>query len=88
MKNYIDRKAAKLSVLSLSNIVKYQYLTGEKILLKKLEKQLKTFEDQGKKQVDAIVNQNERLVALANEDDINLSYKKYLKNLLGRDMMK
>ena len=88
MKNYIDREAAKLSVLSLSNIVKYQYLTGEKILLKKLEKQLKTFEDQGKKQVDAIVNQNERLVALANEDDINLSYKKYLKNLLGRDMMK
>ena len=32
MKNYIDREAAKLSVLSLSNIVKYQYLTGEKIL--------------------------------------------------------
>ena len=87
MKNYIDREAAKLSVLSLSNIVKYQYLTGEKILLKKLEKQLKTFEDQGKKQVDAIVNQNERLVALVNEDGINLSYKKYLKNLLKRDIM-
>ena len=59
----------------------------KKYYKKKLEK-LKTFEDQGKKQVDAIVNQNERLVALANEDDINLSYKKYLKNLLGRDMMK
>ena len=60
----------------------------KKYYKKKLEKQLKTFEDQGKKQVDAILNQNERLVALANEDDINLSYKKYLKNLLGRDMMK
>ena len=34
------------------------------------------------------MNQNERLVALVNEDDINLSYKKYLKNLLKRDMMK
>ena len=32
MKNYIDREAAKLSALSLSKIVKYQYLTGEKIL--------------------------------------------------------
>ena len=32
MKNYIDREASKLSVLSLSKIVKYQYLTGEKIL--------------------------------------------------------
>ena len=63
-------------------------LQVKKYYKKKLEKQLKTFEDQGKKQVDAIVNQNERLVALANEDDINLSYKKYLKNLLGRDMMK
>ena len=59
----------------------------KKYYKKKLEK-LKTFEDQGKKQVDAIVNQNERLVALANEDDINLSYKKYLKNLWERHMMK
>lgn len=32
MKNYIDREAAKLSVLSLSKIVKYQCLTGEKVL--------------------------------------------------------
>ena len=62
-------------------------LQVKKYYKKKLEK-LKTFEDQGKKQVDAIVNQNERLVALANEDDINLSYKKYLKNLLERHMMK
>ena len=58
----------------------------KKYYKKKLEK-LKTFEDQGKKQVDAIVNQNERLVALVNEDGINLSYKKYLKNLLKRDIM-
>ena len=32
-------------------------------------KQTKTIEEQGKKQVDAITNQNERLEALTNKDD-------------------
>ena len=67
----IDREAAKISALS-SGKIKYEYLTGEKILPlnqqqiiqqvkftysplgKAFEKQIKTIEDQGKKQVKAI----------------------------------
>ena len=68
----INRKAAKISALSSGKIDKYEYLTGEEILLsnqqqiiqqakfnysplgKAFEKQTKTIEDQGKKQVKAI----------------------------------
>ena len=38
-------------------------------LRKTFEKQIKTIEEQGKKQIDAITNQNERLAALTNKDD-------------------
>ena len=60
----INREAAKISPLSSGKIDKYEYLTGEEILLlgqrrvikqvylvsfrKALEKQTKTIEDQGK----------------------------------------
>ena len=48
---------------------------------KALEKQTKTTEEQRKKQIDAITNENERLAALTNKnDDHEDSYKKYLKN--------
>ena len=68
----INREAAKISALSSGKIDKYEYLTGEEILLsnqqqiiqqakfnysplgKALEKQRKTIEDQGEKQVDAL----------------------------------
>ena len=68
----ITRKAAKISALSSNKIGKYEYLTGEEILLsnqkqiieqakftysplgKAFEKQIKTIEDQGKKQVEAL----------------------------------
>ena len=71
----INREAAKISGdirLSSGEICKYEYLTGEDILLpnqqqiieqakftcsslrKAFEKQIKTIEDQGKKQVDAL----------------------------------
>ena len=68
----INRKAAKISVLSSGKIDNYEYLTGEEILPsnqkhiieqakftysplgKAFEKQAKTIEDQGKKQVDAL----------------------------------
>ena len=70
---YINRKAAKISALSSGKIYKYEYLTGEEILLanqqqiieqakftysplgKAFEKQTKTIEDQGKRQVDALL---------------------------------
>ena len=38
-------------------------------LSKAFEKQTKTIEDQGKKQIDAITNQNKRLEALTKKDD-------------------
>ena len=50
------------------------------LLGKALEKQRKTNEDQGRKQVEAITNQNKRLTTLTNKDDHKDSYKKYLKN--------
>ena len=70
----INREAAKISASSSGKIHKYEYLTGENILLsnqqqiiqqakftysplgKAFEKQIKTIEDQGKKQVDALEN--------------------------------
>ena len=68
----INREAAKISALSSRKLHKYEYLTGEDILLsnqqqiieqtkftysplgKAFDKQIKTIEDQGKKQVDAL----------------------------------
>ena len=59
----INREAAKISALSSGKIDKHEYLTGEEILPsnqkqiteeKAFEKQTKTIEDQGKKQVDAL----------------------------------
>ena len=70
----INREASKISALSLGNIQKYEYLTGEDILRsnqqqiieqakftysplgKVSEKQIKTIEDQGEKQVNALEN--------------------------------
>ena len=68
----INREAAKISALSSGKLHKYEYLTGEDILLstqqqiieqtkftysplgKAFDKQIKTIENQGKKQVDAL----------------------------------
>ena len=68
----LNREAAKISALSSGKVHKYEYLTGEDILLsnqqqiieqakftysplgKAFEKQIKTIEDQGEKQVDAL----------------------------------
>ena len=72
----INRKAAKISVLSSGKIDKYEYLTGEEILPsnqqiieeakftysplgKAFEKQTKTIEDQGEKQIKAIKDNKE-----------------------------
>ena len=56
----ISREAAKISALSSGKIDKYEYLTSEEILAqftysplgKTFEKQIKTIEDQGIKQVE------------------------------------
>ena len=49
---------------------------------KAFEKQRKTIEDQGEKQIDTIVNQNKRLVALTNEDLYKDNYKKIFEELV------
>ena len=74
----INRKAAEISALSSEKIAKYEYLAGEKILLPdqskmieqaKLtysplgkEKQIKTIEDQGQKQVKGLEEHRKQLV--------------------------
>ena len=45
-------------------------------LVKAFEKQIKTIEKRGKKQLDAITNQNKRLGPLTNKDDHKSIYKK------------
>ena len=96
-----NREAAKISALSSEKIDKYEYLTGEEILLsykKTIEKarltysllrksfktQTKTIEVQGRKQVDAITNQNERVAALTNEDDHKENYNKIFEETFNK----
>ena len=62
----INREAGKILALSSCKVDKYEYLTGEKILSseqavftysslsKSFEKQIKTIEEQGKNQVEAL----------------------------------
>ena len=87
----INREAAKISALSSNKIHKYEYLTGEDILLssnqeiieqarftysplgKAFDKQIKTIEDQGKKQVDALntlKSDNNKKLEIKNEEII------------------
>ena len=72
----INRKAAKISAFSSGKIDKYEYLTGEFTNLPKFtysplgkafEKQTKTIEDPGKKQVKAIQDYKQ-LVNIDNDD--------------------
>ena len=51
-------------------------------LAKSLEKQRKTIEDQGRKQIDATTNQNEILAALTNKDDHKDNYKEIFEKLV------
>ena len=43
------------------------------------QKPIKAIEDQGRKQKDAITNQNERVAVLTNKDDHKDNYRKYLE---------
>ena len=75
----INGEAAKISALSSGKIDKYEYLTGEEILPsnqqqiiekakftlgKAFEKQIKTIEDQGEKQVDALKTSHKKLPSI------------------------
>ena len=51
-------------------------------LRKALEKQRKIIEDQGRKEIDAISSQDERLVALTNKDDNKNNYKEIFEELV------
>ena len=90
----INREASKISVLSSSNIQKYEYLTGEDILSSNqqqkieqakftysaleiaFEKQIKTIEDQGKKQVNALENLKTKAIIYKSVDDDNTPISK------------
>ena len=71
----INRKVAKISVLSSDIIGKYSPLG------KSFEKQTKMIEEQGRKQMDAIMNQNERLM-VTNKDDHENNYKEIFEGLV------
>ena len=49
---------------------------------KAFERQTKTIKEQGRKQIDTITNQNERLEALSNKDDHKDNYKKIFEELV------
>ena len=49
---------------------------------KAFEKRTQTIEEQGKKQIDAIKNQNKRLEALTNKDDHKSIYKETFDKLV------
>ena len=85
----INREAAKISALSLGEIRKCEYLTGEDILPsnqqqiieqakyfysplgKAFQKQIKTIEDQGEKQIDALRDLKPKEQAKLIEDKSN-----------------
>ena len=51
---------------------------------KAFEKQAKTIEEQGKKEIEVISNQNKRLAVLTNKDDAHEdNYKKIFENLIN-----
>ena len=53
-------------------------------LVKDFEKQTKTIEEQGRKQIDAITNLNERLVVLTNKDDHKDDHKNIYKDIFDK----
>ena len=51
---------------------------------KAFEKQTKTIEEQGRKQIDAITNQNERIAVLINKEDPKDDYKANYKKIFDK----
>ena len=103
----INRKAAKISVLSSGKIDKYEYLTGVEILPsnqqqiieqaksiysllgKAFEKQTKTIEDQGEKQIKAIqgkdFSKSIEKAKLDSDDDLAILRQKEIYNELTKE---
>ena len=54
------------------------------LLGKAFEKQAKTIVEQGRKQIDAITNQSERLAALTNKDERKDNYKEIFEELIEK----
>ena len=54
------------------------------LLGKAFEKQAKTIVEQGRKQIDAIMNQSERLAALTNKDERKDNYKEIFEELVEK----
>ena len=68
LQHKIKRETAKISALSSGKIDKSEYLMGEEILPSNksriIEQARFTYSQQGKKEIDAITNQNKELEAL------------------------
>ena len=68
LQHKIKRETAKISALSSGKIDKSEYLMGEEILPSNksriIEQTRFTYSEQGKKEIDAITNQNKELEAL------------------------
>ena len=96
LKYDINREAAKISALSSGKLHIYEYLTGEDILTnnrqakfiysplgKSFEKQTKTIEDHGQKQVEALENLKQIEISKAIKyDDESLEQKQETYNKL------
>ena len=98
----IDREAAKTSALTSGKIHKYEYLTGEDILLsnqqqiieqakftysplgKAFEKQIKTIEDHGKKQIQAFENLKPKAIQSGSNNKSTITKEIYNKTLEER----
>ena len=63
-------------------VKKYYLLINEEGQNKALEKQRKTIEDPGRKRIDVIKNQNERLAVLTNKDYDKDNYKEIFEELV------
>ena len=102
----INREAAQISALSLGEIRKYEYLTGEDILPsnqqqiieqakffysplgKTFQKQIKTIEDQGKKQADALENLKRKAIESGSNDNKPIITKEIYNKILEERMDK
>ena len=94
----VNREAAKISALSSGKFAKYEYLTGEEVLPSNkqqiieqakfeysplaFEKQVKTIEDQGKKQIEAL--ENLKLKEITQDKTKPIEYNNYFINQLAK----
>ena len=79
----INRESSKILInMNILQVKKYYLLINEEGQNKALEKQRKTIEDPGRKQIDVIKNQNERLAVLTNKDYDKDNYKEIFEELV------